>query len=89
MTPSGDPDQRGRPTPESWLRLEWLAWFIGDQARAGHRVSITAEARPPWVNFPGHMLRFWIEGERTGPGAVEADDVASALVRLYSEFGPS
>lgn len=69
------------PTPEAWLTLEFLAWEISDHRRAARSVELGPIAHPPWLNRPGRMLQFQIDGWRDGDGGIEPDDLADAIER--------
>lgn len=61
-------------TEDGWRALEFLAWLINnDYARAGRHVICYPEAAPPYLNHPGHMLRFALEGQdNEDPNALAA-----------------
>ncbi len=43
--------------------LEFLAWLINnDYRRAGHHVTMYPTAPPPYLNDPGNVLAFALEG---------------------------
>lgn len=75
-----------RPTYPGWLSLEFLAWAIRDFGRAQHRVQMGALSVAPYLNEPGRMLTFIIEGWRDGSGGVEADYVADGLGKMTDEL---
>ena len=75
------------PTPEAWISLEWLAWLVNNNLRrAGRQVAIIPTAPPPYLNEPGRMLKFALEGER-GEHGIEpsglADEIESLAPDLY------
>ena len=46
-----------------WRALEFLAWLINnDYQRAGHHVILLPTAPPPYLNEPGQVLHFALEG---------------------------
>lgn len=52
-----------RHDARGWRALEFLAWLINnDYARAGHQVVLIPTAAPPYLNGPGRVLSFVIEG---------------------------
>lgn len=77
-----DVAEDGRPTYAAWLALEFIAWAFRDMWRGGYRVEIAPVSLPPYLNEPGQMLAFSIEGWRdtdgTGEG-IEPDRVAQFL----------
>jgi hypothetical protein len=79
------------PSERAWLDLEFLVYWIGQQARERKvDVELLPWAPPPHLNEPGRMLRFEIRGWR-GDDGIEPDEVA-ALIRdgleeLYVEGG--
>lgn len=52
------------PSPEGWRSLEFIAWWVRDQARGGTDVQLRPFALPPVVGQTvqlGHTLRFHID----------------------------
>src|SRR6266542_2816542 len=48
-----------------WHALEFLAWLINnDYVRGGHNVMLYPTASPPYLNRPGKVLSFALEGRR-------------------------
>ena len=46
-----------------WRALEFLAWLINnDYQRAEHHVTLFPTAPPPYLNTPGRVLAFALEG---------------------------
>ncbi len=53
--------------------LEFLAWLINHGGRcAGSRVILLPDAPPPYVNFPGRVLTYLLEGEGEDPDELAA-----------------
>jgi hypothetical protein len=61
-------------TEEGWMALEFLAWAINRDYSSVHKVILLPTSAPPYLNRPGHMLAFALEGQET-----EADDLARFL----------
>lgn len=52
------------PKPASWKTLEFLAWFVRDQARGGELMQLRPFALPPLAGQTvqlGHTLKFQID----------------------------
>ena len=48
---------------DGWFALEFLAWAINhDHARGGGHVTVVPTAPAPYLNGPGTVLRFALEG---------------------------
>ena len=79
---------RGRPTRAAWLSLEFLAWYFYDRTQATRNADMRPLAKPPWLNSPGDMIWFMIDGYRSGDGT-EPDEVANSISKLRNEiFSP-
>lgn len=74
-----------RPTAEGWIHAEFIAWAIYDMWQM-NRVRLRSFALPPWLNFPGRMLRFQIEGNRATEEGIEPDDVAGFIDEAARQF---
>lgn len=50
-------------SPEAWISLEFLAWWVRDWARSGHQVQMRPTALPPkaFEIQLGRTLKFFIE----------------------------
>lgn len=59
-------------SPRGWLALEFLAWAIN--AEGPGALILFPWAAPPWLNTPGKVLRFVLEGRGSDP-----DDLAGWL----------
>ena len=58
--------------------LEFLAWAINnDYRRGGYRVMLYPYAPPPYLNQPGQVLRYHLEGYDTS-----ADELAAFLNKV-------
>lgn len=79
-------------SPEGWRSLEFISWWVRDQARAGRNVQLRPFALPPVAGHTvqlGHTLRFHIDlfciakGDDLSPvlAAVQelADDLTSSM----------
>lgn len=67
------------------MSLEWLVWLIAhDMVKAGRRIRLTPDALPPYLNDPGRMLRFALEGHR-GDDGVEPDELAVYITEKATE----
>jgi hypothetical protein len=75
-----------RPTEMGWHSLEFLAWAFREMMRGGLAIRPMYHASPPFLNEPGHMLVFQVDGRRDGQGGVEADRVAQELAEMVDEF---
>jgi len=71
-----------RPTLEAWVSLEFLSWALRDIPT----VWFEPTARPPYLNFPGKMLRFVIEGQRTKGEKSEPDDIAAFIQEVFDRL---
>ena len=86
------------PTPVGWRSLEFLAWFVRDQARGGESIQLRPFALPPMYGEQvqlGQTLKWHIDlfcpdtGEDLSPQFVKIDGIAAGLelaVRLYGEL---
>ena len=58
-------------TPDAHFALEFLAWAINnDYRRGGFRVMLYPYAPPPYMNEPGRVLRYHLEGYGADPDAL-------------------
>ena len=72
---------RVAPTPSGWRSLEFLAWFVRDQARGGESVQLRPFALPPMVGERvqlGETLQWQIDLFCPGTG----DDLSPQLARV-------
>ena len=70
-----------RPSPEGWRSLEFISWWVRDQARGGTDIQLRPFALPPVAGETvqlGHTLRFRIELFCIARG----DDLASVLAAV-------
>jgi hypothetical protein len=89
------------PNAASWLSLEFLAWFIRDQARGGHAIQLHPLAFPPAAGTQiqlGTTLRWQIDlfclgtGADLSPQLATVESIAEALeaaLRVYGHLLPS
>jgi hypothetical protein len=61
--------------------LEFLAWLINHDARSVHTVILYPDAAPPYLNRPGQMLRYALEGEDYPP-----EELAELIQRAKREL---
>ena len=78
--------KKSRPTKTGWFSLEFLCWAIRDVGWEGRHVRIVPSAKPPFLNNPGHMLFFQLEGHRGENGGIEPDEVAGRLNEMRLEY---
>lgn len=70
---------------QGWLVLEHLAWAIThDYMRAGHKIVFQPDALPPFLNTPGRMLRFSLEGFQ----GEDPDELAVFLISMQDYLVP-
>ena len=74
------------PSPEAWLDLEFLVYWVGCLIARGREVMIVPYAPPPHVNEPGRMLRFELRGFRGGEDGVEPGEVAAWIRKGLDEL---
>lgn len=68
---------------EGWFALEFLAWLVNNSMRRGDRqVYLYPTAPPPYLNAPGEVLTFVLEGEQEDPEKV-ARELDQARTKLY------
>ena len=67
-----------------WRALEFLAWLFNEDMRRGSKqVWLYPYAPPPWLNTPGQVLCFTIEGWLDNPR-----EVADFLMRMMADYIP-
>lgn len=71
------------PDPKGWAVTEWLIWFARDFERAGKAISSRVTSPPPYLNEPGEMLTFLIEGVIGHEDAVTAHQFATELIDVW------
>lgn len=71
------------PSRDGWLVTEWLTWLVRDFRLAGRRIASSVTAPPPMINEPGAMMTFYVEAALNGPDAVDPDEFADSIVRLW------
>jgi hypothetical protein len=72
---------------DGWFALEFLAWLINnDYWRAGHKVHLYPTSPPPYLNEPGRVLKFSLEGY----GSEDPEELAEWIDRVREEsyIGP-
>ncbi len=83
-------------SPEAWLSLEFLAWWVRDWGRSGHEIQMRPMALPPKAHEIqlGRMLKFFIEYfviengdsfEKTLTVVGEMSESISECYQLYAE----
>lgn len=75
------------PHPDGWLLTEWLQWHVHDLTRAGYRVNRDTSVPPPFMNFPGRAMTFWVRGALTGDKAMTPDEYLARLLKTWDETG--
>lgn len=68
--------------PKAWIGLEFLAWAINHDYRCSHDVILFPDAPPPYLNEPGKVLTFNLEGYN----GEDPDDLAAFLNSLKREY---
>ena len=73
-------------SPEAWLSLEFLAWWVRDWGRSGHEIQMRPMALPPktYEIQLGRMLKFFIEYF-----VVEDGDSYDKTLAVSGEMGES
>jgi hypothetical protein len=72
-------------SPEGWMTVEFLAWAINNayvRSDAGHTVVFEPTAPPPYLNGPGEVLRWVVEGYQNE----DPDALARYLVELIDDY---
>jgi len=68
-------------TDDGWLALEFLTWVVNhDRRAAGRKALLVPDSPPPFLNSPGRMLFFRIEGNGDDP-----DELACWIERMAKE----
>lgn len=73
-------------SPEAWLSLEFLAWWVRDWARSGHQIQMRPTALPP-KGFEiqlGRTLKFLVEYF-----VIEPEDSYETTLTTALEMGES
>jgi hypothetical protein len=76
------------PKPYSWRSLEFLAWWVRDQARGGELIQLRPFGLPPIAGFNvqlGGTLRFHIDIFRLGGSEGETAEVHLPKIREYAD----
>lgn len=81
-------------SPEAWLSLEFLAWWVRDWGRSRHDIQMRPMALPPRVqNIQlGRMLKFFIEyfvieeGESYDNTLAVAGDMAKSIAQCFDLY---
>ena len=73
-------------SPEAWLTLEFLAWWVRDWGRSGHEIQMRPMALPPkaYEIQLGRTLKFFIEYF-----VIEAGDSYDKTLEVAGEMGES
>lgn len=73
-------------SPEAWLSLEFLAWWVRDWGRSGHEIQMRAMALPPkaYEIQLGRTLKFFIEYF-----VIEDSDSYERTLAVAGEMGES
>lgn len=75
------------PHPEGWLLTEWLLWHANDLARAGYNIVRSTSVPPPFMNFPGRALTFWVHGALSGEKTMTPDEYLANLCETWEKTG--
>jgi len=79
------------PGEEGWRSLEFLAWAVTDLKRGGFPVALEAASPPPYLNTPGQMLYFVLQGagdRASGGEAAEPLRIAELLNEWREDYVP-
>lgn len=73
-------------SPEAWLSLEFLAWWVRDWGRSGHEIQMRPMALPPkaYEIQLGRTLKFFIECF-----VIEEGDSYEKTLQVAGEMGAS
>jgi hypothetical protein len=73
-------------SPEAWLSIEFLAWWVRDWGRSGHEIQMRPMALPPkaYDIQLGRTLKFFIEYF-----VIEEGDSYDKTLRVAAEMGES
>ncbi len=73
-------------SPEAWLSLEFLAWWVRDWGRSGHEIQMRPMALPPkaYEIQLGRTLKFFIEYF-----VIEDSDSYEKTLAVAGEMGES
>lgn len=75
------------PHPEGWLMTEWLLWHANDLRRARRAIRTDFSVPPPFLNFPGRAMTFWVHGTVNATGALTPDQYLSELKHCWNATG--
>ncbi|MBY0512776.1 MAG: hypothetical protein K2P78_02575 [Gemmataceae bacterium] len=84
-------------TAAGWRSLEFIAWFVRDQARGGVFIQLRPFALPPMYGDQvqlGHTLKWHIDlfcpdtGEDLSPQLAKIDGIAAGLELAINLYGP-
>jgi len=75
------------PGEEGWRSIEFLAWAVTDMKRGGFPVTLEAASPPPYLNTPGQMLYFVLQGagDRASGGEEAGPSRIAELLNQWSE----
>jgi len=73
-------------SPEAWLSIEFLAWWVRDWSRSGHEIQMRPMALPPkaYEIQLGRTLKFFIEYF-----VIEEGDSYDKTLQIAGEMGES
>lgn len=66
------------PTPDAWLSMEWLTWFVNGNLRRSTGIELELNSFPPFINQPGRSIYFMVNGRR-GENGLEPDEFAEKI----------
>lgn len=78
-----------RPTLDGWLSAEYVAWAFYDLGKADKAAWMSVFSPPPWVNEPGKMLTFQLEGRHQGKESMHPDEIAEFMERTLDAVAAS
>ncbi len=81
-------------SPEAWLTLEFLAWWVRDWGRSGHEIQMRPMALPPkaYDIQLGRTLKFFIEyfviedGESYDKTLAVAGEMGASIAENYEMY---
>lgn len=81
-------------SPEAWLSIEFLAWWVRDWGRSGHEIQMRPMALPPrgFEIQLGRTLKFFIEyfvietGERFERTLEVVDEMAKDIASNFEDY---
>ncbi|MET8517764.1 hypothetical protein [Streptomyces sp. NPDC005077] len=75
------------PHHEGWLLTEWLQWHANDLGRAEYSIIRHVSVPPPFLNFPGRAMTFWVHGSLTGVKTMTPQEYLASLNETWDQMG--